>query len=564
VKLESTTQVIEVSPYPEEPWFVQLSFPYHEALKDALKQYPGIHRWLPSRKVWLAPIESLDFVTETGAKHGFVTRGSVEESNITVDFGPENALHEYQRRAVTAALMAPGRRWLFNEEMGLGKTPMAIEAAQAIYPYSVLIVCPAMVRSTWVRELDKWWPKHPEVGLITAGRGRKTMPKAERARLDAAYAAPIQVVSYNLVPQLIRRRFDAIILDEVHRLAAPNSGWSKSIRKLVRENYRCAVFGLTGTLIPNQPVNAWSPLDAIWPERFGRIQRNGRGCFKFNSRYSVAHDNGYGLEYKGINEAYAPELRQRLSSLSSRTTKAEVAHLLPPFNITYAQVEPQSRRKYGKYHLSSDQDWRSHKETVSACLLKAGEEKIPHVMEWYEGAKHESSHICIMGHLKATAQTISERISVLDKNTAVYCITGDLPPEKRNELLAEAQAKPRSVVCATMHSIGIGIDLTGFPVALFAELYYRPETVVQALGRFSRLSGTVPSSVTILSLSGTLDEIVAENVRRKVEAYTELIEAGASEFKLEFALRGGESEQDLMKSLALTARGMIEDPYDFN
>ena len=537
------------------PWFYTARYPFHKELKDTLKQYPGV-QWDPSRKTWLIPQELQETAITTAESFGFAIE--VVQPTFTARAVNDETLHDYQHDGVRYALAYDPPRHIFGDEMGLGKTAQAIRALEAMDANKVLIVCPAVVRSNWVSELDKWWENHYEVGIINANPNRTSLSKKERKRLTEAYHANIQIISYNLLEHVKCEIYEAIIFDEIHRLQSPSTSWSEVARHIVLNNPKAAVFGLTGTIMPNQPTNAWNPVHTIWPDRMGKMQKNGNGCYSFKQRYTNPVHNGYGWDYSGVNTVHAEELNNRLSSMITRTTKVDVAHLLPPFTVTYLSVEPKSKTNYSAFLEKGD--FRSHKEKISSALMMAGNEKIPHVMEWLEGAVEEASHVCIMTHLRATAKEIADKAQKF--NVPVYCITGALTPEKRNEVLAEAKDREGAIVVATMHSVGIGIDLTFCTVALFAELYYRPETVVQALGRFSRLSGTVPSSVTVLSLSGTLDELIADKLRIKIEAINAAIKAGDSESRLEEVLTSSETEEEFLLSLTSAADSMVEDPYN--
>jgi ERCC4-related helicase len=237
------------------------------------------------------------------------------------------------------------------------------------------------------------------------------------------------------------------------------------------------------------------------------LAKNGDVCYKAKARYTNPIHNGYGWEFKGINELYANELRERLATTTSRTTKLQVAHLLPPFDVKQLYIE---------------------------------HPKQPQIKEWAQDALEQNSHIAILTHLRATAEQIVQALQAEQP----YLITGALGPEKRNMLLAEAKAKPSAIIVATMHSIGIGIDLTFCQTALFAELYYRPETIIQALGRFSRLSGKVPTSCVIMIEKNTNDEIIGMKLGEKIQAINMAIEAGLTDTKLEAVLNSTEGWED--------------------
>jgi SNF2 family DNA or RNA helicase len=118
------------------------------------------------------------------------------KSPPSVDVWPKELtiLHDYQKEAVTHAVTR--KRWVFNDEMGLGKTPQAIATCRLLKANKILIVCPAVVRQNWLRELSKWWPDHPAAGSVLYGPSRVSFPsKKEQARHAEALGSPIQVVS---------------------------------------------------------------------------------------------------------------------------------------------------------------------------------------------------------------------------------------------------------------------------------------------------------------------------------------------------------------------------------
>jgi len=52
-----------------QPWFKDLSFEYHEQLKNFVAQFPGCS-WVPDRKVWRCPIELVETVSKRAKDFG--------------------------------------------------------------------------------------------------------------------------------------------------------------------------------------------------------------------------------------------------------------------------------------------------------------------------------------------------------------------------------------------------------------------------------------------------------------------------------------------------------------
>jgi SNF2 family DNA or RNA helicase len=186
---------------------------------------------------------------------------------------------------------------------------------------------------------------------------------------------------------------------------------------------------------------------------------------------------------------------------------------------------------------------------VEQELVKFGEEKVGPSLEWAEDTLESAKKIVVFTHLRETAETLAQKI---EKATEIptFCITGDMAPDKRLSTIDEFKALPKAAIVATMHSVGIGIN--GLDVAtdvLFAELYYRPETVSQALGRFNRLSSKEPTTISLLVLEGTLDEALAVKLNQKISAINSAIKAGQGEENLEKALGAAESDEQFFADL---------------
>lgn len=426
--------------------------------------------------------------------------------------------HIYQRAGVDAALASAGRRWIFNDETGLGKTAQAIIGAHEPGADRALIFCPAAVRYNWRDELDKWWPGHPEVGVIFAGE-RKQMSKAKRAELEKAQAAPIQIWSYSMANRFAAAaQFSGapVILDELHTLQTPKAQWSKAIRGIIHVVRPISVYGLTATLMPNKPLDAWNALDTLCPGRFGEARAQGSAPnWKFCQRYTNPVHNGYGWTFKGVAPDTAPELARRIAAMSSRATKKEYGHLLPPFTV---------------------RQWTQEVGTVPSQAA----------VSWVQDAENEATHMAVLTHRRRTARDIAAMLAQLGHR--VICLTGEDSADARREALAGLKASPGGVLVATMHSVGLGIDLTWCTRALFAELYARPETIIQALGRFSRLSGSAPSLVDLLVIFGDVSEKLAWLLKDKLEAITAVTAASHSETLLTTAF-GDVSDIDLAASL---------------
>jgi SNF2 family DNA or RNA helicase len=457
-------------------------------------------------------------------------------------------LHPFQEEGIRRALAKKDKRLIFNFSTGLGKTATAINFARRIGARRILVFTASVVKQVWLDEIASWWPEHPSCATIKYVKERtKGLSKKAIEEKVNAYASAIQIVSYSLADNVDSGPWDLIILDESHRCTSPGAKQTRAVRNILRANPNAAALALTATLFPDRITDVWSQLDLLWPGRFGTTSKAYRyPSWYFSNRYSIDVGDEYGPKYFGINPVHEAELRRRLADVAHRVTKDEVAHLLPPFIVSLVKIEPDKDVAFG---------------SVESWLDTQGAVKLPFVKSWLEDAIEDAKHICILTHLKQTVENI--RVISEETGIPVYAITGEIPADERNATLQKAAMAPRSIVVATMHSVGIGINLGFCSRVLFSELYWRPETVIQALGRFDGFRTKNPTSADLLCVAGTTDEAMAVMLLKKIEAFNRAMKAGTAETKLVEALDGvNMSEEEAIASLNATLFQTDSGAYD--
>jgi SNF2 family DNA or RNA helicase len=118
------------------------------------------------------------------------------------------ALYEYQRSG--AAWLATKRTAALCDEMGCGKTPQAIAAADLIGAKNILIAAPAIARMLWRREFETWQRIGRSVQIVESASDAKNL------------TGDTVVVSYSLLPKvralLCGRSWDLLVCDEAQAL----------------------------------------------------------------------------------------------------------------------------------------------------------------------------------------------------------------------------------------------------------------------------------------------------------------------------------------------------------
>ena len=539
-----------------------ISAPGGVALKDELKSIPGVKYYINDWNVksWLVPAEMKEATEKLARKHGFFLNPADSPTGYNAPTQPPEVtlfndlgkFSPFQKPDIERLLQGvrDHQAWLVAYAMGLGKTPVAIESMRHLEvldwvrggsqvpapPFDVLIICPAMAREVWLHGngpefkdngFARWWPgrfsrsihrgrEYPvePFSVTSTDNGPRSLQRWVSQANEAGDSGRGKAVvcSYGILRSLLEALGTsshtifsprAIILDEAHYISNPKSAQSKAVfdaREMFPEAYRIA---LTGTPLtnPDDLAGLHTVLDWLWPERFGTL-----GAFRWRYMnpeqvYSKAGDFK-GHKYQGLNETYAPELRQRLASVASRLTKKDVAHLLPPFACSLVPF---------------DGDRRGSACDLAVSLLQQGHE-----------------HVRIACYFHETADALVKALNKSGRGSnrtslgyEVFQVDGRQTPEVRAATLAQARTSKKSITVATISSTKVAIDLTFQTASVYAELTHKIEEILQNLGRGHRASSVRGHDVFILADES--GDALATGLYRKATILADILQAGTEE-----------------------------------
>ena len=188
----------------------------------------------------------------------------------------------------TAALKASAGRpaTLLHMGLGTGKTRVACELLEQWKVSRVIVVCPLSVVPTWSEEMAKYaerdWLLCPMHKMSTA----KKRKLVEQVILESRTSGRPVMLTINfesvwrepLAKYLLTAGFDAVIVDEAHRIKSPRGVASKYLAKLGRRaEFRLA---LTGTPMPSGPLDVFGLMRYLSPDVFGQ------SFVRFRNRYA--------------------------------------------------------------------------------------------------------------------------------------------------------------------------------------------------------------------------------------------------------------------------------------
>jgi len=132
-----------------------------------------------------------------------------------------------------------------------------------------------------------------------------------------------------LVDELLKIEWDAVVIDEAHRIKGRKTGWTKNIKKLKTKRKQV----MTGTGFINRPDEIWSLLHFLEPRRF-------TSYWRFRERYCDEEVDWSGFrKIKGIKPDTEQEFKELIRSFGPRHTKRDVFPNLPEPIFSPIEVE---------------------------------------------------------------------------------------------------------------------------------------------------------------------------------------------------------------------------------
>jgi SNF2 family DNA or RNA helicase len=237
-----------------------------------------------------------------------------------------------------AAMIARSRYAFLAADMGTGKSAAAIVGLQRCR--NILIVCPIAVGPAWVKQLSLWDDTGREACLAVSGSG-----KQRAANIKSAKSPCVVIVNYDAAWRgeigkvIMSRQWDAIVLDESHRVKSPSGRASRWLAKLAASQPDAKRVCLTGTPTPKDPLDWWAQFRFLDPTVLG-------GSYTaFRSRIAVMDPRFPSRVVRWRPEALQA-LSQRIDPHIYRIKADDVLTLPESIHIEMPVVLPPKSRKY--------------------------------------------------------------------------------------------------------------------------------------------------------------------------------------------------------------------------
>ena len=393
---------------------------------------------------------------------------------------PEIRLYPYQNEAVRFLDTTNGNA-LIGDEMGLGKTLESL-AWVAKEDKKTIIVCPKVVRRTWLQEGHKFFPNQFKTAELIAKdlRSGKVPDLKDKNLVSVNYES-----LHKFYPLLKEAGFDTIIIDESHRMKNPKAKTTKSLQKIT-ELMKHKIL-LSGTAIKNKKEELFTQINVVAP-----------GMFTHKDQVKFATIGGLWEQMKKFYIARA---------------KATVLKDLPEKSTSIILNE-----------MSGLPDYTGNVQIGDIAGIKAGVAigKAPYTANFVKELLESSdSRILVFSDSVEAAKKIKEELGDI-----AILHHGQMADEKREQIKEEFQRKNSEgsynsqyrVLVTTRQSMAVGATLTAADKVVFNDLPWNAADLRQAEDRCHRVGQKNNVNVYWMTAdNNTFDSSVVALINRKYE-----------------------------------------------
>lgn len=472
---------------------------------------------------------------------------------------PERTLFKHQLQALSAARLM-GYKVLIADDMGLGKSTLALACFHQSRAARLLVVCPASVKHNWVREIRSTLGEDPMVHLIDGTKKKRAKILYDMVDLTDGGVA---IINYDLLQHLdeestvLLRNWAAgamVILDESHYIKSTKSKRTQWVREhLALAQFRIC---LSGTPVRNMIDDLYAQVDFLRP---GMWTSYSDFCRRYLVQVRITVGGRSFFQPKGTkNHA---ELNKLVNTVQIRRLKKDVLDLPPKIRTTpILELDDPSRRIYKAMREMALLDLAQFDQNAPVFQPKAGSAvdaalRCEQIAQGFVGGIPDNYLQRILplltGHaeripgrdqelifpkstkIKWVVETIDSLLlqgsppAVVSKyNAPLYwlaeqyqdfgLLTGDISSKKRDDIIQAFQAGELAGILLQV-KISEGFNLTRGQDVIFLGRDWSPAVNAQAEERFYRIGTTGTVNILVPVVKGTIEEHINTRLGLKAD-----------------------------------------------
>lgn len=389
------------------------------------------------------------------------------------------------------------RRCILADAPRVGKTMPT--AAAAVENLPALIVCPAIVKTVW----EAAFKRHGIDAVVINGRANAVqLPEAK-----------VVIINYDLL-QYVQSNWgywSTMVLDESHRIKGNTAKRTLAAMTAMKNIPR--VYALSGTPIPNRPIELWPLLHGlkIYPG----------GYYDFAARYAGMWKAPWGLDVSGASNL--KELKALLRPFVMRRKKEDVFfdYKQPQVSlITFDLPVDRREQEFDENALIDNPNALIAFDGLATIMREAGMRKVKEAAEFIKDKLHDNEPVIAFVHHKDVAEVLATQL----KDHKPQVITGDTSDKKRIEAIQTFQSGKSNLIIGNIAAMSEGVDLSRADMVVFVEATWQTSALEQASSRMENVmkTGFTPL-VYLLTIRASLDHKILKKVLNKLNVIDQII-----------------------------------------
>jgi SWI/SNF-related matrix-associated actin-dependent regulator 1 of chromatin subfamily A len=391
------------------------------------------------------------------------------------------------------------RRAILADQPRVGKTLPT--AAAALENLPALIVCPAIAKTVWEAAFNRLAP-NVSVHVVN-GKKDAGLPTS----------ADVTIINYDVLQYGVTHvdRYNTLVLDECHRIKNPKAARTKAAM-LAMKKIDC-VYALSGTPIPNRPIELWPVLHGLG------IYRG--GWFDFASRYARLFAAPWGMDASGASNL--PELKAMMKPHVLRRKKEDIFkdYKEPQVSlITFDLPNDKREQSFDADALVANPNALLAFEGLAEVMREAGMRKVKAASEFIDDLLQANEPVVVFAHHKDVVQALQDEL----KAHKPVIVVGDTTRLKRDMAIADFQAGKTKCIIGNIAAMSEGVDLSAADTIVFVECTWSTSALEQASSRVENINKSgIPPVIYILTIKASLDHTVLAKVLKKLNVVSQII-----------------------------------------
>jgi SWI/SNF-related matrix-associated actin-dependent regulator 1 of chromatin subfamily A len=391
------------------------------------------------------------------------------------------------------------RRAILADQPRVGKTLPT--AAAALENLPALIVCPAIAKTVWEAAFSKLAP-NVSVHVVNGKKGASEVNSAD-----------VTIINYDVLQyaQTDLDRYNTLVLDECHRIKNPKAQRTKAAM-LAMKKIDC-VYALSGTPIPNRPIELWPILHGLG------IYRG--GWYDFAGRYAKMWVAPWGLDTSGasnlveLKELMLPHVLRRKKEDIFKNYKEPQVSL-----ITFDLPNDKREQTFDADALMANPNALLAFEGLAEIMREAGMRKVQYAADFIDDLLQSNEPVVVFAHHKDVVAEL-EKLLMVHKPVIVV---GDTSRAKRDKAIADFQSGQTKCIIGNIAAMSEGVDLSAADTIVFVECTWSTSALEQASSRVENINKSgIPPIIYILTIKASLDHTVLAKILKKLNVVSQII-----------------------------------------